>query len=110
MRDVSGISGAAPIWLEIMNFLHGSSPSHPPKAPEGIVTARVTFEKNVEPPREELFLAGAEPVASVTANTIYEAAHIVYPQEGTLITVDPDIPVSLQRVGLRFEPRGMRFR
>ncbi|MBP1749591.1 MAG: penicillin-binding protein [Deltaproteobacteria bacterium] len=110
MRDVSGISGAAPIWLEIMNFLHASSPSHAPKAPDGIVTAHIAFEKNIEPSREELFLAGTEPLARVKANTVYEEARIVYPQEGTLITIDPDIPASLQRVGLRFEPGGKRFR
>lgn len=110
MRDVSGISGAAPVWLEIMNFLHASSPSQAPKAPPGIVTARITFEKNVEPPREELFLAGTEPVARVRTDTAYSEARIVYPQEGTLITIDPDIPAALQRVGLRFEPRGKRFR
>ena len=110
MRDVSGISGAAPIWLEIMNFLHASSPSHAPKAPPGIVKTRVDFERNVETPREELFLAGTEPLLRIRANTVYEEARIVYPQEGTLITVDPDIPASLQRVGLRFEPGGKRFR
>ena len=110
MRDVSGISGAAPIWLEIMNFLHASSPSRSPKAPPGVIAARITFEKNVEPPREDLFLAGTEPLASVKANTVYEEARIVYPQEGTLITIDPDIPASLQRVGLRCEPGGKPFR
>lgn len=110
MRDVSGISGAAPIWLEIMNFLHASSPSKAPKTPAGVVKARVDFERNVEPAREELFLAGTEPLARVRANTVYEEARIVYPQEGTLITIDPDIPASLQRVGLRFEPGGRRFR
>lgn len=110
MRDVSGISGAAPIWLEIMNFLHASSPSHAPKLPAGVITARVAFANNVEPPREDFFLAGTEPLSRVTGNTIYEEARIVYPQEGTLVTVDPDIPPSLQRVGLRFEPRGKHFK
>ncbi len=80
------------------------------RLPPGVVTARVAFAKNVEPPREELFLAGTEPLSRRQGNTVYEEAHIVYPQEGTLITVDPDIPASLQRVGLRFEPRGKRFR
>ncbi len=110
MRDVSGISGAAPIWLEIMNFLHASTPSHTPKAPPGITTARVAFDRGIEPSREEVFLTGTEPVARIRANTVYEEVHIVYPQEGTLITLDPDIPASLQKVGLRFEPAGKRFR
>lgn len=110
MRDVSGISGAAPIWLEIMNFLHASSPSHAPKAPAGVVKARVAFERDAEPPREELFLAGTQPLTRVKADMVYEEVRIVYPREGTLITIDPDIPASLQKVGFRFEPGSKRFR
>ena len=32
MWDASGVSGAAPVWLEIMNHLHASTPSQPPAA------------------------------------------------------------------------------
>jgi penicillin-binding protein 1C len=46
----------------------------------------------------------------VRAHQIHQNARIVYPREGTLITIDPDIPDALQRVALRFEPRAGRFR
>lgn len=33
MHDVSGTSGAAPIWAAVMGFLHAREPSHAPAAP-----------------------------------------------------------------------------
>ena len=33
MWNVSGITGAAPIWLEVMNYLHRSTPSKSPQPP-----------------------------------------------------------------------------
>ncbi len=110
MRDVSGISGAAPVWLEVMNFLHGTVPSSPPVRPPGVTVARVRFEGDIEPPREEFFLEGTEPVAAVRVQSAHEKPRIVYPPEGTLITIDPEIPETLQRVAMRFEPRSRRFR
>jgi len=110
MHDVSGISGAAPIWLEVMNFLHAGVPSKAPKRPSGVTVAKVRFEKDMEPPREEFFLEGTQPLSTVRAQQTHQNARIVYPREGTLITIDPDIPDALQRVALRFEPRAGRFR
>ncbi|MHB8111284.1 MAG: penicillin-binding protein 1C [Syntrophorhabdaceae bacterium] len=110
MRDVSGISGAAPIWLEIMNFLHGPSSSAAPRVPPGVKIANIHFVKGIEPARNEFFIEGTEPIAAIKADSNYQEARIVYPQDGTLITMDPDIPASLQKVGLRFEPKGQRFR
>ncbi len=110
MRDVSGISGAAPLWLEVMNFLHGTVPSTAPARPRGVTVARVRFEGDIEPPREEFFLEGTEPMEVVRVQSAHEKPRIVYPPEGTLITIDPDIPEKLQRVAMRFEPRSRRLR
>ncbi|HMK65018.1 MAG TPA: penicillin-binding protein 1C, partial [Thermodesulfobacteriota bacterium] len=44
MRNVSGVSGAAPIWLEVMNMLHADRPSRPPRPPEGVIMAEVSFD------------------------------------------------------------------
>ena len=43
MWDVSGTTGAAPIWAAVMNYLHRTQPSHTPQAPAGVVQARVQF-------------------------------------------------------------------
>ncbi|RQO82194.1 penicillin-binding protein 1C [Acidovorax sp. FJL06] len=43
MHDVSGTSGAAPIWAAVMGFLHAREPSRAPKAPAGLLKAGVRF-------------------------------------------------------------------
>lgn len=110
MRDVSGITGAAPVWLDIMNHLHSLAPSRPPKRPAGVVTAKVRFEKDFESSREEYFIEGTQPVMTVKMHTTHQKPRIVYPQDETLITMDPDIPEALQRVPLRFEPERKRLK
>ena len=35
MHDVSGTSGAAPVWATVMGFLHAREPSRPPRPPQG---------------------------------------------------------------------------
>ncbi len=99
MWDVSGISGAAPLWLELVNALHRSRPSLPPGLPPGVERVRVAFEGVPEPEREELFLDGTE-----TARVVYKGvvpavrARIVYPADGQIVALDPDIPGHMQRV------------
>jgi penicillin-binding protein 1C len=43
MHDVSGTSGAAPIWAAVMGFLHAREPSRPPRPPQGLVQWPVRF-------------------------------------------------------------------
>ena len=97
MWDVSGITGAAPLWLEIVEYLHPNG-SKPPALPRGVQTARVSFDPAVEPPRDELFMDGTA-VERVAAKPTEEThPNIVYPGRGQIIAIDPDIPGELQRV------------
>jgi penicillin-binding protein 1C len=95
MWNVSGVAGAAPVWLEIMNWLHRDSRSNPPPRTTGVVTARTHFPAGAEEERDELFLTGTEP-AQVAIPPRQDAgrliARIAYPPEGTIIVIDPDIP------------------
>ena len=43
MHDVSGTSGAAPIWSAVMGFLHARESSRAPKAPLGLARTAVRF-------------------------------------------------------------------
>ena len=43
MHDVSGTSGAAPVWAAVMGFLHAREPSRAPRPPAGLVRAPVRF-------------------------------------------------------------------
>ena len=64
MWDVSGISGAAPIWAAVMQFLHKNQSSKAPATPANLVQLQAQFAQNgspaVEAMRQEWFLAGTE--------------------------------------------------
>jgi penicillin-binding protein 1C len=109
MWNVSGISGAAPVWLEVMNYLHRDSRSAPPSRPRGVVSARAAFPAGSEAGRSELFLVGTEPLRLAADSASPEAwriPRIAYPPEGTIIVLDPDIPEANQRVFFEVENSG----
>jgi penicillin-binding protein 1C len=60
MWDVSGVTGAAPVWAAIVGYLHRRLPSTPPALPAGVIETHVTFENNVEPARDDWFVRGTE--------------------------------------------------
>ena len=97
MQDVSGVTGAAPVWLEVMSWLHRSGASRAPKPPAGLLPRMVSFPHGIEPDRVEWFLEGTEPQ---TARQGLAASHprILAPVSGTTVALDPDIPRSRQRI------------
>lgn len=97
MWNVSGITGAAPVWLEIMNYLHRSDPSLPPPPPAGMITRKVIFKGHIEPARDEWFIRGTEP-RSIELDRDHRTPHITYPVNGTIIALDPDIPPEHHRL------------
>ncbi len=98
MRDVSGVTGAAPVWLELVNYLHRGSASQPPGSTEDVVRLHVEFGNGIEPAREELFLEGTQVARIVEKAGNGGAGRIDYPGNGTLIALDPDIPDPVQRI------------
>ena len=60
MHDVSGVSGAAPVWQAIAATCTRARRRRPPAPPAGVVAQRVAFDSQREPARDELFLAGSE--------------------------------------------------
>ncbi|SCX73160.1 penicillin-binding protein 1C [Variovorax sp. EL159] len=120
MWDVSGTSGAAPVWAEVMRFLHTREPSRAPVPPAGLVEARVEFGPGadgnpLEAARSEWFLQGTEqPLfaldTGVGTSTDGPSARITAPADGTIIALDPDIPPLRQRVRFESEGRGVQWR
>ena len=112
MRNVSGVSGAAPVWLAVMNALHAGEESRVPARPEGVVVSEVAFGDGVEARRTELFLAGTETAAVHPKQALTTLPRITYPAIGSVIVLDPDIPAARQRVLFRMQPRvpGYRWR
>jgi len=109
MRDVSGVSGAAPVWREVMDWLHRDTPSSPPEPPAGVHSATVSFADGVELARAEWFRDGTQPGSS--AQTLAGSQpRILAPAPGTIIALDPDVPAARQRVALEAQPNGTRAR
>jgi penicillin-binding protein 1C len=106
MKNVSGVTGAAPIWLEVMTRLHDSAPSAPPSPPAGLVRREASFAARVEPARGEWFRAGTEPIAPMPASAA-ASPRIVTPVGGTIVALDPDIPAGRQRVPFEAREAGL---
>ncbi|MBA4390931.1 MAG: penicillin-binding protein 1C [Syntrophus sp. (in: bacteria)] len=109
MRNVTGITGAAPVWLEIMNYLHVEKTSRAPQAPPDVVSAKVIYQQNIEPSREEWFIRGTESIVTVKRNTLHAKPRITYPADETLISIDPEIPDDLQRVPFQYQPETKKY-
>jgi penicillin-binding protein 1C len=119
MWDVSGTTGAAPIWASVMNHLHTTQTSRPPQPPAGVVQVAVRFDKSgsapVEAARTEWFLAGTQQASfaidSVATHAKYSGARgrITSPATGTIIALDPDIPPNNQRVTFLAEGTHLRW-
>ncbi|MEW6271402.1 MAG: penicillin-binding protein 1C [Thermodesulfobacteriota bacterium] len=99
MHDVSGVSGAAPVWRELTALLaeDAGAPAPTPEPPAGVVRARVDFPGGVEAPRDEWFLRGTEPGAAGYAFAA-RPPRIRAPRRGTILALDPDVPADLQRI------------
>jgi penicillin-binding protein 1C len=111
MWGVSGVSGAAPVWRDVMDYLHADRPGRAPQPPAGVTRAHVAYRPAFEPGRSEWFLSGTETALVELVAPDERAPMIVYPVAGSIIAIDPDIPKELQRVMLQAQAgQGMRWR
>jgi penicillin-binding protein 1C len=85
MHGVSGISGAAPVWREVVAHLHADRPSRAPAPAAGLVAVRGAW-----------FIAGTE--AGLAGASLARPFGIQSPRDGSQIVLDPDIPMSAQRL------------
>jgi penicillin-binding protein 1C len=127
MWDVSGTTGAAPVWAAVMQFLHQNESSKAPPVPANLVQVQAQFSQNgsamLEATRQEWFLAGTEQpqfainkiavqAINTTATGINNArinARILAPTSGTIIALDPDIPPNRQRVSFSAEGQNVAW-
>ncbi len=67
MLGVSGVSGAGPIWRDVMEMAHKGLPATRFRQPDGLVRAEICIDSGLLPTqwcsrrRSELFIAGTEP-------------------------------------------------
>ena len=116
MHDVSGVSGAAPVWRTLMQQLHAAAPSSRVAPPAGVVRFRARFEGELEPARDEWALAGTEPAPRVPQTALTRSRReptaaspaavvlaggtfgIRTPRSGSVYALDPDMPPHAQQI------------
>jgi penicillin-binding protein 1C len=100
MHNVSGVSGAAPVWQALVRHLHQGQPSRRPAMPGGVVADRVRFDADREPARDELFLAGTTQTQwkSTAQAQGMQRFGITNPRDGSIFALDPDMPPRAQRI------------
>ncbi len=99
MKAVSGTSGAAPVWRDVMMALHARSPGKALSMPSGIEARTIKFADAKEPARREYFLAGTGQANQIAAPTTSRRPRITNPLSGSVYALDPDIPLERQRMG-----------
>lgn len=104
MWDVSGVTGAAPVWRDVMSYLHAIKASQSPRPPDGVIAKKIEFKPAIESSRNEWFILGTESEVISVASAGQRIANIQYPGNGVVIALDPDIPALNQRV--RFKANG----
>jgi penicillin-binding protein 1C len=97
MWDVSGITGAAPIWHEVMAYLHSKERSLSPQPPSG-VTAKQFLQETGRISKKEWFLTGTEPVSVGAGQPAGKKPKIIYPPDEIIFAIDPDIPEGQQKI------------
>ena len=83
MKDVSGVSGAAPLWRKVMDQLHENKPA---KVPAQI--AKIELPK---------------PIQEGLAQARSSLSRILYPSNHAVLAYDPEIPSGHQKVFFRFD-------
>ena len=100
MRAVSGTSGAAPVWRDVVTALEaGRAPAAPPPPP-GVEARRVLFANGVEQPRREWFLRGTGQALIAAAPAAARRPRFTNPVAGAVYALDPDIPRDRQRLAV----------
>ncbi|HMQ20267.1 MAG TPA: penicillin-binding transpeptidase domain-containing protein, partial [Sphingopyxis sp.] len=100
MRAVSGTSGAAPVWRDVMLALHAGSPGKPPAMPAGVEARRIALPGTREPPRREYFIRGTGQAEMAAAPAAARRPRITSPVSGSVYALDPDIPLDRQSLAV----------
>jgi penicillin-binding protein 1C len=100
MTRVSGTSGAAPVWREVMLALHRDAPGRRPAPPSNVAQHQVRFAGTAEAARTEYFLAGTGQTLLAQAPPAARRPRIASPVSGSVYALDPDIPPARQRIRL----------
>ena len=101
MHDVSGVSGAAPVWQALVSALH-ARPSSKPPARAGRRDAGIGSRSTGNASRRATRSSSPAPSARCSArpprSTGARRFGITSPRDGSVFAIDPDIPPAAQRI------------
>ena len=100
MRAVSGTSGAAPVWRDLVTALEADTPSSRPPPPAEVEQRRVAFANAIEQPRREWFLRGTAQSLIAAAPAEARRPRFTNPIAGSVYALDPDVPRDRQRLAV----------
>ncbi len=112
MQQVSGVSGAAPLWRAIMLMLHHEQPGGLPVTPPGIARIKICSVSGLAPSpqcptlSEEL---AAEPLPVCPLHGVVVGApassglSLDMPAPGGIYMLDPDVPLERQALHCRLQ-------
>jgi penicillin-binding protein 1C len=103
MTGVSGTSGAAPVWREIMLALHRGEPGLRSPAPTQVEARTIRYAGR---PSREWFIRGTAQTEVAVAPDTARRPRISSPVSGSVYALDPDIPLARQRIRLAAIGRG----
>lgn len=122
MEDISGVTGAGPVWHEVMLAAHRGLPARAFKRPEGIVEVQICAEGGKLPSptcpgtKLERFIAGTEPTEPDDTHVVFAIdpdrdcrAPAGYPQERIVMQsyrrLPPEAETWMNRVGMPRVPQ-----
>lgn len=108
MWDVSGVTGAAPVWRDVVEYLHQSIASVASQPPQGVLRQQVEYRPAIESSRSDWIIAktgNAEPAKRIQPTTLITVSGampmLVAPPDSAVIAPDPDIPQRRQALLLQ---------
>jgi penicillin-binding protein 1C len=109
MRDVSGVSGAAPLWRDVLDALLDGTPSNGFERPPGVgqvalcSTSEALATTGCPSQRLEWLRASDVPPVRPRSET---GLRIVFPDPDMVIELDPSLSPAVQQLPIEVEPAG----
>ena len=97
MWNVTGITGAAPVWVEVMNLLAKDYEGGVLGAPIPPLSEVVHIPQAVG----KWFIKGTEPAPIEKNRSSLKSAKITYPVPGMVVALDPEVRDNRQKIELR---------
>jgi membrane peptidoglycan carboxypeptidase len=113
MRDVSGISGAAPIWHDFMEWALAPVPVHDFVRPPALVNEVICPGTGLPPDAtctdrfNEVFIAGTQPRPSSAAGTQAPIVALGSPPDGTQYQINLSVPLAYQAAPVDVQASGV---